>query len=642
MLTPMSKVEIIGPKKHYQGVIDRLQDWGKLHVETATELEENTFLRPLPLSEEEKKEKESREELKKLLDDITSHIPQELISSLRSQKESVHLKKEVEALSIERALQEVKALHEHLLPWIRKKTHLRDELSIAKAYEEVLKVLMPALSKQKVKRGWSYLGATVESRYKEMLPQIEEELKKTTSGEYVFCSEELRHSRVAIIMGFDKKHAEAVHTLLWGEGISELRTPTELKDKPFSEAFSTLQQRLKELPAELEKVNNAVKEFFQQHGGKLLLLKAINLDELSQFEVVNSLAQSRYTFILKAWIPSGDINTLKGILTHHFNGDVVSNEVWVPEERAEETPVAFTNTRIVAAFEKLVSFFSLPKYGTVDPTPLVSLFFPIFFGFILGDVGYGGVLLLLGLLLYLKSGGRRILKDVSIITIILSAYSILFGFLYGEFFGVREWFHPLVPALARGHLDKSEVVMNYLLVSIAFGVIQIVYGLLLGAYINYKRRHTKHAIEGIAKLTTLVGIGLVLGKVTGFTPSVNFYAGIGVLGASIVLLTWAGGLVATLEITSLVTNILSYARLMAIGMAAVAFTMVADIFKEMVANPWLAIVVVVGIHAFNMVLHVFTPTIQSLRLHYVEFFTKFFVPGGKAYQPFRRIGGETI
>ncbi len=358
--------------------------------------------------------------------------------------------------------------------------------------------------------------------------------------------------------------------------------------------------------------------------------------------MAGSLAQSRYTFVLKAWLPSREMEALRGLLNYHFKGDVIVNEVWVPEERVGETLVVLSNPRIIGAFEKLVSFFSLPKYGTIDPTPLVSLFFPIFFGFILGDVGYGGVLLLLGILLYLKFKGNRIFEDVALVTVILAAYSILFGFLFGAFFGVREWFHPVLPSLARGHLDKSEVVMNYLLVSIAFGVIQIVYGLLLGVYVNYKRRHMKHAIEGIAKLTTLIGIGLVIGKLTAVIPPVSFYAGLGILGLSIPLLTWAGGAVATLEITSLITNILSYARLMAIGMAAVAFTMVADIFKEMVANPVLAVVVVVGIHSFNMVLHVFTPTIQSLRLHYVEFFTKFFVPGGKAYQPFRKIGGEII
>jgi V/A-type H+-transporting ATPase subunit I len=642
MLTLMSKVEVIGSKRHYQETIDRLQDWGKLHVETVAELGGNTFLQPLLLSEEEKKEKEARDELKKILDDITSHLPQEVLYTLRSQDRSRWVKEEVEKLSLEEALQKTKGLQGQLQPTVRKKGQLQDELSVTKAYEEVLKALMPALSRQTAKRGWSFLGATMDRKYKDVLPQLEGELKKITGEDYIFCSEELSRSRVAIIMGFAERHAEAVHTLLWGEGISELRTPTGLKGKPFSEAFPFLQRRLKELPAELEGINKCIKEFFQEHGARLLLLKAINLDELSQFEAAGSLAQSRYTFILKGWIPSKEVETLRQFLSHRFKQDVVVNEVWVPEERAEETPVALNNPRIIGAFEKLVSFFSLPKYGTIDPTPLVSLFFPIFFGFILGDVGYGGVLLLLGILLYLKYKGRRVFEDVALVTVILAAYSILFGFLFGEFFGVREWFHPALPALARGHLDKSEVVMNYLLVSIAFGVIQIVYGLLLGVYVNYKRHHMKHAIEGVAKLTTLIGIGLVIGKLAGVVPPQSFYAGLGILGLSIPLLTWAGGVVATLEITSLITNILSYARLMAIGMASVAFTMVADIFKEMVASPILAVVVVVGIHTFNMVLHVFTPTIQSLRLHYVEFFTKFFVPGGRAYQPFRKIGGETI
>jgi V/A-type H+-transporting ATPase subunit I len=319
---------------------------------------------------------------------------------------------------------------------------------------------------------------------------------------------------------------------------------------------------------------------------------------------------------------------------------VVINKLPVPRGQEGRAPVKLWNPKPFNIFEKAVSFFALPRYGTVDPTPHMSIFFPLFFAFIVGDVGYGLVLTAIGVGMYLAFRRKGLLGDMGLITIIIGVLCIGFGFVYGEFFGIRSWFHPLVPQLARGHLagiKSDQIIINYLLLSLALGVAQVVLGIFLGIYNSFRIRHVRHALEGIAKLGALAGTIILVGRAVEYLSPVFLYIGGGTLAGSLIAWGIIGGPMATIELTVLITNVLSYIRLMAIGMAAVAFTSVADVFGEMLGNPVLGVIVIVGIHAFNMVLHTFSPTVQSLRLHYVEFFTKFLVPGGKEYEPFRRI-----
>ncbi|HHT9117053.1 MAG TPA: V-type ATP synthase subunit I [Candidatus Hypogeohydataceae bacterium YC38] len=642
MLTPMSKVEIIGSKNYYQKTMDRLHSWGKLHIEDVVGLdprEPHTFRRQ-ELSSPQQKERLIREELKKLLSDITLHIPKEAVP-LKPQKMKKLVREEMEKMPPEEALSQVKNLISSLHSLLQRQKQIHDELSVLKEYHSLVEALLPVLPRE-LKKGWEFEGIILDKRHKEVLPLLRGELKRLTNSNYAIFPASMKADRIALIIGFKERYAAGVRNFLWDKGMNALQLPSDLRDKPFQEAFRTIQDKLEALPQELEDINSQLKMFFLENTPTILSLEAVNQDRLSQLQVFSNIAQTRYTFLIHGYVPSNEVSNLKKLLASDFNGSVIVHSIAVPREQEYRIPVRLSNPRPFTALERLVSFFALPRYGTVDPTPFVSIFFPIFFGFILGDVGYGLILTAMGVALYLIFRRKRILADAGLVTIIIGACTIAFGFIYGEFFGERPWFHPLLPQLARCRTDDSQVVMNYLIVSIAFGIIHVLLGIILGIYTSFKIRHHRHALEGFAKLFALLSIFVMVGARCNVPlPPISFYAGAGTFAISMGAWGYLGGFIAPLEITALLTNILSYARLMAIGMASVAFTMMADMFKSQVNNIILGVAIVIFIHTINMVLHIFTPTIQCLRLQFVEFFTKFFHPGGRAYQPFRKMERRT-
>lgn len=633
MHTSMSRVEIIGSKRHYNRVLESLQSWGKLHMEHILDSGTRASLKGVELSAQERKENPFREALEKLLCDLFSYLPSD-------SSHNNHCKGKVEQkvleMPVEEALEWVRGLLYELRPLLRRKEEIAGEASVLRGYEQLATAILPLLPEGPPKI-WGYTGIILNKNQKEVLPLLRQELNRVTGGRSVLLSSPLKAEGVAVLIGYRQVYTEEVKGLLASKGVAEIRPPEALKGIPFQEALRIIKHRLQGLPSELKEIDLKIKEFFLRNIPTALALRDTNKDRLSQLGVTSRMAQTKYAFLIEGWLPSKELRRLQDLLQKEFRGEVVTNRL--PIQDGMEAPVRLRNSRPFTIFERLVGFFSLPKYGTIDPTPHMSFFFPIFFGFILGDIGYGLILVAMGIGLFFRFRKNQPLADVGLITIICGFISALFGAVYGECFGIRTWLHPLIPQLARGHLHmehSSEVVMNYLGLSLAFGVLHIVLGLILGIYNSFRMHHLRHVLEGVAKLFTLVGAFLLLGRYSGFLPPLFLYVGGGVLGASLIGWGVAGGLLSLIEVTSLFTNILSYARLMALGMASVAFTLLADVFQAQLKNVFLATGVVVAVHFANLALHIFAPAIQCLRLHYVEFFSKFFVLGGRAYEPFQK------
>jgi V/A-type H+-transporting ATPase subunit I len=271
----------------------------------------------------------------------------------------------------------------------------------------------------------------------------------------------------------------------------------------------------------------------------------------------------------------------------------------------------------------------LPRYGSIDPTPFVAVFFPAFFGLMLGDVGYGVLLAALGLLLHARSRPGTTLRNVAEIIGPCALFSIIAGVLFGELFGDlgRRWFgmRPLL-------FDRADALMPFLLLAVAVGVVHILLGLVLG--VVSARRHPRQAMgRGVSALmVVLVIVGLL--AAVDVLPRAFFTPAVLALLIAFPVLIVLEGLVAPIELLTTLGNILSYARIMALGVASVMMAVVANKMVGAMGSVVVGVVFALLFHLVNFAIAMFSPTIHALRLHYVEFFGKFFSPGGVRYQPF--------
>jgi V/A-type H+-transporting ATPase subunit I len=621
----MIPLEVVGLKTDLQTVLHKLREVGSVHIDELSESPE-VSARPLTLDREALRH---QEEMGFLLARIEGLL--NTLGIIRQARQPLHAKS---------ALDEVRSGVDTLMSKVQglsaQREKLQAELASLPRYEATLKKLLPIIPPSARQPGYGTIGILVSRTHVGVLDSVGKRVLDLTNGQADVLASDIDASTRAMLIVFPAEYAAAIESLLGREDVSRLRLPAELGEGPPDVVLAALHRRMVSIPDELKVIEQELAELAKQWRERLLAWGDSLRDDLDANSVLSRFGETDMSFVLVGWVPSKDLQRTKEALRDAVGERVLVQKLPLTSELKKRAPVALKNPRPAQPFESLVNLLALPRYGHIDPTQLMAFFLPIFFGMILGDVGYGALILLLCLWLMrkMKSG---IAHDVLTVLAMGAGWSILFGFLYGEAFGTLGehlgmhaiWFERASP----------ENVAGLLVMTIVVGAIHVTLGLILGVWEAIRSRSRNHLLERGGMLVGLIGLFFIVGVLTDFLPQglmtpaiVVMIIGIVFLGAS---LGWLGILMGPIEFISLIGNILSYLRIAAIGLASVYLAKVANDMAGMVGNLIVGIILAVLIHALNLVMGAFSPTIHSLRLHYVEFFRKFYESGGRPYQPFR-------
>jgi V/A-type H+-transporting ATPase subunit I len=509
-----------------------------------------------------------------------------------------------------------------------RRTALEEEQALLSRYRELFTALESLLTARALVPGATAYHVVLRRDQAGSVPLLRTALHEMLAGAFELLTKTLASGETAVLLLVPKSDAPKVDRLLAETRVQEMPVPHGYGDS-IEIAIPRMRERAAAIPGERDAVAKELGRIARRDGPELRRARAAFRDELARLAALPLSGATPRAFVLEGWVPETGEPRLRNALAAAFGAEVSIERVSQEQWRGEDVPVVLANPRLFRPFETITRTLPLPKYGSLDPTPYVAVFFPMFFGLMLGDAGYGFAAALLALVLHRRSRPDSRLRTISEMLGACALFAIAFGIAFGELFGTlgRRWFG-LRPLL----FDRETALIPFLALAVALGVIHVVLGLVLGA-ISQRRAHPRAALgRGLSAIMVLLIVVALLAAVRILPAGLLTPAAIALLIAFPVLVLLEG-VVGPVEFLSNLGHILSYARIMALGTASVMLAVVANRLAGSMGSVLVGALFGLLFHLVNFGLGLFSPAIHALRLHYVEFFGTFYSPGGTQYQP---------
>ena len=342
------------------------------------------------------------------------------------------------------------------------------------------------------------------------------------------------------------------------------------------------------------------------------------------------------TFSMEAWLPEEREELVKSTISKVT--DIVYMEFSDPTDE-DDIPVLLSNAKLVEPFEVITELYSLPDPRGIDPNIYMAPFFFVFFGMMLSDAGYGIVVsLLAGYALYkfkMEGFGKKFIA----LLFLCGISTVIWGAIFGG------WFGDLIP-LKPLWINPMDDPFSVLILSFIMGLVQIYAGIILSAYKNIREGHLSDAIMDQGFWLVLL-TGLLMFAMPELATVGKYMAIVGAVGLILtqgraqksIIKKFTSGVLSLYDITGYLSDVLSYSRLLALGLttgviATVINTMAKTVSGSIIGYIVMALIIIGG-HVFNLAINVLGAFVHSSRLQYIEFFGKFYDSGGRAFDPLK-------
>ena len=638
-IAKMSKVMLIAPTDKQNDLLDAIQELQSLEVTSLEQAKELFTENSIALQEVDTEEMNALQQKFEGIHAAIAFVEKNqkqpsLIQKLKTPKEQFtlsELQKEVQSWDADALVEHVESIRTTLRKKDEKLKELREKEALLRKWSVLDFYPKDIFKHPYTKTKMGTIPQATDNAYLEGLKQSE-----------LISVHEVYHTReeIGLLVTYPRKAQQAAKEEL-------AKAHFSIVWYAFEEAPSVeLEKNLKAQQAVVEAKKKVLEDLQEEKDllRQLQLSAEVTYNELQKEQAKNELVNGQHVFVLQGWLTTKAVDAVEVQLKEKLGeGEYVFLLLEIAEEEYEEVPTVLENNAFLQPFENLTEMYGLPKYGELDPTPYTAPFYLVFFGMMAADFGYGA-LLWLGTFIMLKffhfdKGMNRNLKFFHL----LSYPVMIWGIVFGSAFGADLPFQPL---------SLSKDLITIMILSIIFGVIQIMVGLSLGAYSNLKKKaYTDAYTSHLGWLAIITGIILyVLGSMV---LNISWIATIGssiaiIAAVAIVVVTvlssenkWGGlasGLYNLYGISGYVADVVSYTRLMALavsgGSIASAFNMLVG-FLPPVARFTAGIFLIVALQGLNIFLSFLGAYVHGLRLQFVEFFGKFYDGGGHALKPFK-------
>ncbi len=463
--------------------------------------------------------------------------------------------------------------------------------------------------------------------------------------EILFSSSNL----TCVVLYTPKRQKQQTENALRSLGFTRPLNPTS---RTPMEKVRRLKQKDEELIEKTEKIQKSIEKYVK-YRNMIRDTQDYFQFRAEKYKVISTLDQTKHIFVLYGYVPEEDSQTLAALC------EKTADCIVEFEDADENAPVKLKNNKFTEPAESIVTMYSPPSHEDIDPTPMLAFFFYFFFGMMFSDAGYG-LLMIIATTVAIKvfKPDKKMRNNLKLFQY-CGIFTVFWGLVFGSIFGDAP---AVIYKLVTGNeitmqqllpwpiLDTQKDALTIMIMSIGLGLVHILVGMGCKFYICLKQKeYAKAFFDTGLWMTMLIGFAVLAAGMAAGQILVYIGEGIAIASAVGLLLTQGrekkgifgklvGGVASLYDITSYISDLLSYSRLLALGLTtgvmAQVFNMLSTLMGTNVFGIIFMIVIFIIGHAITIGLNALGSYVHTMRLQYVEMFSKFYEGGGKAFEPF--------